>query len=336
MATRNPDTKNITRDERRKRQQEENPEKAKTLDGKSETVHCPSCQRDIHPRNFYSVNKDNPSYKISPIIQVCKDCLNLACLNEETKKLDFKRVQGACQTCQIPYEENVIKTYIKNDKLNFGNYKKDTALKSSPFYGYTYDTWELKKINETTPIVHTEENGFEEDEVCDFIVTRDVRQFWGNGFEKEGYEYLEAEISSWKTTHKCDNRAEQTLLKEICIKLWDIRKKRESGDNNVSKEQKELQDLMKTASVDPAKANVASAGKSQDAFGVWIKDIEEKKPAEWWEDQEKYKDMDGFLPYIKNYIVRPIENFMAGVRNFFVDDNIDVDLDSVDVGDKNE
>ena len=71
-------------------------------------------------------------------------------------------------------------------------------------------------------------------------------------------------------------------------------------------------------------------------LGLFIKDIEQFRPAEWHEQQEKYVDMDGFKPYIKNYIVRPIENFLTGVRNFFVDDNIDADLDSVDVGNVNE
>ena len=91
---------------------------------------------------------------------------------------------------------------------------------------------------------------------------------------------------------------------------------------------------MKTASVDPAKANAASAGKSHDAFGLWIKDIEQFKPAEWFEEQEKYKDMDGFILYIQNYIVRPIRNFITGNRDFQVNDNIDVSLDD-DEGDSN-
>ncbi|HSH51936.1 MAG TPA: hypothetical protein VK982_09470 [Bacteroidales bacterium] len=75
---------------------------------------------------------------------------------------------------------------------------------------------------------------------------------------------------------------------------------------------------MKTASVDPAKANAISSGQSVDRFGVWIKDIEQYRPAEWWEQQEKYVDMDGFKLYIKDYIVRPIKNFFTGTKDFFV------------------
>ena len=96
---------------------------------------------------------------------------------------------------------------------------------------------------------------------------------------------------------------------------------------------------MKTASVDPAKANQASSGKLQDAWGVWVKDIEQFKPAEWHDRQEKYKDMDGFIPYIKDYIVRPIKNFITGQRDFQIKDNINIvlseDEDAYENGDFN-
>jgi hypothetical protein len=152
---------------------------------------------------------------------------------------------------------------------------------------------------------------------------------WGN-FGTDDLDFLDYELEDWQKTHSCDNKAELTLLKQICIKELDIRKM-QADHQDTSKALKDLQDLMKTASVDPAKANAASIGKSVDAFGVWVKDIEEKRPAEWFEDQEKYKDMDGFGTYLKNYVWRPIENFLTGARNFFVNDNLDVNLDTVDL-----
>jgi hypothetical protein len=176
----------------------------------------------------------------------------------------------------------------------------------------------------------TDDDILVDDELSQIEIDDDLKIFWGYGFTPKDYVFLELELANWKQTHKCDNHAELTLLKEICIKILDIRNKRASNEST-SKEQKELQDLMKTASVDPAKANIASAGKSHDAFGVWVKDIEQFRPAEWFEQQEKYVDMDGFKPYLKNYVYRPIENFLTGIRNFFVDDDIDANLDDVDI-----
>jgi hypothetical protein len=154
---------------------------------------------------------------------------------------------------------------------------------------------------------------------------------WIPGLPPEDYEFLECELEDWQKTHSCDNKAELTLLKHICLKELEIRKM-QADHQDTSKALKDLQDLMKTANVDPAKANAASAGKSAECYGVWLKDFEEKEPAEWFEDQEKFKDMDGLWDYIKNYIIRPIKNFFTGSRDFIVDDGLDSDLDSVDVG----
>lgn len=153
---------------------------------------------------------------------------------------------------------------------------------------------------------------------------------WGN-YNTDELDFLDYELEDWQKTHTCDNKAELTLLKHICIKELEIRKM-QADHQDTSKALKDLQDLMKTASVDPAKANAASAGKVVDAFGVWIKDIEDKRPAEWFEDQNKFKDMDGFGKYLQNYVVRPIKNFLTGSRDFLVDDTLDANLDTVDLG----
>jgi hypothetical protein len=144
--------------------------------------------------------------------------------------------------------------------------------------------------------------------------------FWGDTFNLSEITYLEYELGRWKETHKCDNNAELVLIKEICIKQLEIRKGRDDG--NVSlKNIDMLQVLMKTASLDPAKSNIASAGKLHESWGCYIRDVEEHTPAEWHEDQSKYRDMDGLLTYLLDYITRPIRNFFTGDRNFLISDN---------------
>jgi hypothetical protein len=296
-------------------------------------AYCRICMKFKPASAFYEAT--NPSIDKNGLISICKDhCNELYDEYFDKYKSMEKALYLTCQDLDVIFNKECLQqaqSHIESlidkgkniDKI-FGYYKSKLGS-----IGKNNARLESLRFKDSDTLIDSQNNdvtseGFNEE------IEEDLILFWGKGFNLDDIIFLETELSSWKQTHKCDNQAELTLLKEICIKILDIRKSRERKEN-VGTLQKELQDLFKTCSVDPAKANAASAGKSQDSFGVWIKDIEQFRPAEWYEQQEKYVDMDGFKPYLKNYISRPIENFLTGVRNFFVDDDIDADLDSVDV-----
>ena len=297
-----------------------------------EKTYCRMCKDILNASEFYTAT--NPMIDKNGLMSICKNHCNEIFDNYFAIYNNFEvSLKLTCQDLDVRYSEDALKSAQshmeslmtkgkKADKL-FGYYK--SKLSSTNKSNEKMESFRYKDSN----FLRQENMDIENGEVDDDLII-----FWGKSFNIDDYIFLESELSAWKQTHKCDNQAEITLLREICIKILEIRQAREKGDG-VGGLQKELQDLLKTASLDPAKANAASAGKSHDSFGIWIKDIEQFKPAEWFEQQEKYQDMDGFIPYIKNYIVRPIENFITGIRNFVVDDSIDADLDSVDVGDSN-
>lgn len=291
-------------------------------------------QRDFY-KSYSHYHKENC------VTQLCKECVKSFCL--DGTKLILNKLKDVLRFIDKPFikaclegaitetigelQKNKITITPEEAVIKYGDKLASYYMKNVVMRQYQGLTW----INSDADEVFGDIEGINE------IVDDDLILFWGRGFDIDDYIFLESELSNWKKTHKCDNQAEVTLLKEICIKVLEIRKAREQK-NSVGNLQKGLQDLMKTCSVDPSKANQASAGKSHDAFGLWVKEIEQFRPAEWYEQQDKYKDMDGFIPYIKNYIVRPIENFFTGLRNFVVDDNIDADLDSVEIdneGDSN-
>ena len=86
---------------------------------------------------------------------------------------------------------------------------------------------------------------------------------------------------------------------------------------------------MRTASVDPAKANMASSGKSLDTFSAFIKTIEETEPAEYYKDKALFKDFDNINFYFEKYVRRPLKNFVTGSRDF----NVDADTDDEEYDD---
>jgi hypothetical protein len=148
----------------------------------------------------------------------------------------------------------------------------------------------------------------------------DLKQFWGDNFSYDDFTFLERELSEWKKTHKCDTKAEISLLKELCYKELEIRKKRmENAGSGTSALVKEKQELMKTASVDPAKTSLASSGKNFDILSEKIKIMEVTDPADYFSDKDLFSDYDDIDWYYQKYHVRPAKNFITNSRDFNVD-----------------
>lgn len=298
-----------------------------------EKAYCRMCQETLNASEFYTAT--NPMIDQNNLMSVCKTHCNqifddyFSIYNNLEISLKL-----TCQDLDIRYSEEALKSAQTHMESLMTKGKK--ANKILGYYKSKLSS--TNKSNEKMESFRYKDSNFLRQENLDIEneeIDSDLILFWGRSFDIDDYIFLEAELSSWKQTHKCDNQAEITLLREICIKILEIRQTREKGDG-VGGLQKELQDLLKTASLDPAKANAASAGKSHDCFGIWLKDIEQFRPAEWHDKQEQYKDMDGLVTYIQNYIVRPIRNFLTGTRDFEIDDNINVNLDSIDVETINE
>lgn len=288
----------------------------------AEKIKCYKCGGDFSDDKGY-YNSKSILYLHMKKLPICKDCVDSIYQIFLQKYNDEKiALYELCRKIDMPFHQAIFEGSLKKGSEQVAKHYFRILNSFRDRNGYADDFDSGEKISDDLVVVNYE-NG---------ETDLDTQMFWGFGFESRDYMFLETEIEKWKQTHKCDNQAELTLLKEICIKILEIRKTREEKQN-ASKAQKELQDLMKTASVDPAKANVASAGKSHDTWGLWVKDIEQFRPAEWHDQQEKYKDMDGFIPYINNYIVRPIKNFITGNRDFQIIDNINVDLEDVEDGD---
>lgn len=294
---------------------------------KEHKVYCSACGKEKSVRSFYQSNQaiynNDKQYGRFPI---CKDCIKKRIYIRDTGEIDKNAFKSMLQKLNLPFWDILYQKALMDDRETFGTFI--TLLNTFYKTRSTEMCWEDGEMDgkpdskNALDITNIKENNS--------TATKERILDWGRGFSDDEYDFLDNELEEWKKTYKWGKRAELILLKEICMTLLRIREARESN-GDVSKLQKDLQDLMKTASIDPAKANIADNGKSLDAFGVWIKDIETKKPAEWFEDQEKYKDMDSFVPYIKNYIVRPIKNFLTGNRDFKINENIDVDIDNIDI-----
>lgn len=267
------------------------------------------------------------------LLSVCKECTNEIYNKYYGNDHSIESaILKTCRTLNIKYEEaaivatkNHIETFRKKGKETenvFGIYKtKLLAVQKT-----TVDNRDLNLTFEepNRHVIQEIEEGALDDQAY-------FEETWGKGLAIEDYEFLESEFAKWKKTTKCDTQGEEILVRELCHKQNDIRKARFEG-KSVDGLVKGLQEIMKNSALTPALQNAASAGRSAECFGVWAKDIETLTPAEWFDKQEKYRDMDGLKEDIED-IKRSTGNFITGSRDFNTSDLEEInDGEDFDIG----
>jgi len=297
--------------------------------------YCRKCRLNKKPTDFYVAT--DTLLDSNGCMSICKDCIgDLFSRAYQSEHSLEKAIYKICKLLNIKYDERAISSLRstiekKEDEgkkfdISFGYYimrlkavsKSTMRIESSDTLDLTFNEYQITKIG--SPV--------DEDEVGGIDVKEYLEKSWGIGLEFEDYDFLETEYSKWKHDHKCDTQSEITLIQEICHKKNEIRKKRIMGDS-VYNDVKQLQEIMKNSALTPDKQNIASSGRSHDAFGNWVKDIELFKPAEFYEDKEKFKDIDGIEEYGEKYITRSIKNFLTGSRDFTVEELSEIgDLDT--------
>lgn len=295
-----------------------------------EKVYCRRCMKSKKPVDFFSA-VDNEIDK-NGYMSICKQCCNEIYNSCYRVERDISRaILRTCRKINLKFDETTlnsallqIKTLSESGKISeniIGIYKSKLLVNNKHNFSDEGDSSDFdltfSEIRINSPLVNlleeTEENV-------------DLKQFWGENLDFDDYQFLERELSEWKRTHKCDTKAEETLLKEICYKVLEIRKRREENSGATPTNlTKELQDLMKTANLDPAKVSMANSGKSRDTFSSFVKIIEENEPAEYYKDKNMFKDFDNLDFYFKKYVTRPLKNFITLSRDFNVSTEDDVD-----------
>jgi hypothetical protein len=297
---------------------------------------CRHCMKMRPSRDFYEA-VDGGLVDKNGLFSICKDSINeLFDTLLASEKSYEKSTLKLCRILNLRYEESAVQAALKQLETykERGTEGKFFGLYKSKLHAVLKTTQRMEsgidlQYTEVTSINITGKNtlaDFDESEI-----ERDVIAFWGDGYETEDYEWLEKTLDEWKRTHKSDTMAEETLLKEIVFKQFEIRKARKDGTSTAALV-KELQDLMKTASIDPAKASLANVGKAQENFSSFIKMIEENEPASYYSDEDKhlFKDFDNIGEYFYKYVTRPLKNFITGSRDFNIEGEDESEEESIE------
>ena len=289
--------------------------------------YCRKCMKVKDGKDFYTAI--DLFLDSNGLLSICHDCVDNIYDNYFVLERNIdKAILRTCRSLNIAFSEkalNALHTHIntiqakgKEQKGVFGIYKSKLTSGGASFTVGT-DGMDMMFTEPSKELIEEIQ-----DNNLDIVDMEYLKNFWGSGLSDEQYNFLESELARYKRTHKSDTATEESLLRQICFMELNIREKRFANQGqSPNNEIKMLQELMKTASVDPAKSAVASAGKSQNTFSSFIKTIEENEPAEFLKDRKAFNDWDKIDWYFQKYVVRSLKNFVTGSRDFDIDDTID-------------
>jgi len=281
------------------------------------SCYCRRCRMNKKPTAFY---KATDAYiDTNLLMSICADCCN-DIYNDfyRSEMTDERALLKTCRLLNIKYDSSIFtqaKAKIES-RATRGHQVDRTKLFSTykATLGQVVNT--VIGDNPLTDLCFVEPDiEYIKDKLGDNIDGKEYyEKVWSKGLDYESYIFLEEEFARWNKSNNFSTYNEEVLIKEICHKQNEIRKARIQG-KSVDGLVKALQDIMKSSALTPALQNAASAGRNAECFGVWLKDIEQLSPAEWYSNQDKYKDMDGLSKDIED-IKRSIGNFITGSREF--------------------
>ena len=298
--------------------------------------HCRKCMKVKDGKDFYTAI--DLFLDSNGLLSICHDCVDNIYDNYFVLERNIdKAILRTCRSLNIAFSEkalNALHTHIntiqakgKEQKGVFGIYKSKLTSGGASFTVGT-DGMDMMFTEPSKELIEEIQ-----DNNLDIVDMEYLKNFWGSGLSDEQYNFLESEMARYRRSHKSDTATEESLLRQICFMELNIREKRfASQGQSPNNEIKMLQELMKTASVDPAKSNIAGAGKSQDTFSSFIKIIEETEPADFYKDKQLFKDVDNIEWYFRKFVTRPLSNFLGLTRNFDLnsdDDNMDIEDDTI-------
>lgn len=275
-----------------------------------EYCNCTKCGtlKKISSSNFYKSFSIVYSGTFENRMTICKECvLELSSKFSDLYGTEMRALYETCRTLDIYYEKNLFESAV------------DQATKqNSNTYGiYFQKCFSLPQYRDKTFKDSDKLNGNVDSNSEDFEVdedTRDVVEFWGEGYKEKDYKFLEVEYKRLLNRYECDSYAQEILFKQIALQNLDIKNKRQ-GTGSVDKELKTLQDLLGSANIKPVQESNAVASE-QVTFGTLIKKYENEKPIP--EPIEEWRKSDYIREYVMTWFLGHFSKMM-GSKNQYSD-----------------
>lgn len=276
---------------------------------------CFYCGKEYVYTNYYKSN--SIFYSSMGKLPYCKQCIekfyqyfyerytNEGCLTPERKAI--KRL---CMIFDIYYKEDVFissMNKIKEGNINIspmGQYMKTIQLQQ---YNRNKETYEntITQEEQEDVVMASISNTFGET-----TVDQKTRDFFGNGFTDEDYNFLKKEYDDWTARHECNTKAQEEVIKDICFNrlqnLKALRRGEDTKDITAS-----FQKMLDAGKLQP-KQNAGDTTSDNQTFGTLIDKWENERPLP--EIDEELRDVDKIGLYINVFFKGHLAKMM-GLKN---------------------
>lgn len=236
---------------------------------------------------------------------ICKDCMKEYVYNS-LEEIDLDRFKKILRIYDLPFLKDTFETALNSPKETVGNYMRYINLNHGD------KTW----LNSDGLNLSIESFKGEE-----FIVTKEIMRKWGKNRTDEEYEWLEDTYNEWLEKNKSDTMGERTTFMYITMKQFDIMKGWENGENTKDAEES-LRKFMSNANVVPKDLKEIAGNESDECWGLYVKEVEKLRPAEYFEDKKLYFDFDGLIDYINRHMFRPLKNLLLKTKEYDKEFNV--------------
>lgn len=291
------------------------------------TILCTCCGVEKAEKNFYM--SKSYIYKAINKVPICKKCIGTVYDKYyEKNKIEKLSIYYMCRALGICF--NLASFNGAISELEKGS--KDTPI----WQVYMTKLNSLGGVNGAGDDFDGSDNiDVEEVKENSSVIDKEVVKRWGRSFTDDELQWLEDDYLDWTTHNDCSKLSVQRLVQMICIKELEIRTARSKGDST-EKLEKALLTLMDNSSLTPKTMSAINETDSAKVYGIWLKDIEKYRPAEYFQDKSIYFDFDHIKEYFERFILRPLKNLLTGSRDFDKEFNVENDDDYVDYNEEED
>ncbi len=238
--------------------------------------YCRKCMLNKKPSEFYQATDSFLDANL--LMSICKGCISKIYTDFYRSEKNMEKViLRMCRMLNVRYGEDAVNATrlqlqtqekSEDDGTVFGIYKsktvstmKENVNATSLGLDLTFKEPILSNNNSVDSLIELKDNTNLDDEKIAML-----RQTWGDKLKTEEYQWLEFELSKWKSTDKKIARNEETLLQLIVLKLFDIRKAR-NEDRDTTTLEASYQKLLDSSGLRPKDINLNEINKQDDYWG---------------------------------------------------------------------